>query len=247
MGGHYSTQTVKESSDVLTSAVFDQAQNCTTVSQGRNVIHIGQGKDLGPITQNVTIQVDSACVSRTLAQGDFQQEVSNSIAQKMRQKEIALLEWMSAGGADQTSDIQNNVTTNIQSQTVQSCMATLNGSNVIDAGSLTGGGPISQAIDLSGVQKCFQGTKQGYTSSADLSNTVNQYSQYEAQNPLAFISDAFVSVFQSIIATAAIAFIVIVALVLLYHALKDHEHAAAPTAERPLPTGSDGRPNTIRP
>jgi hypothetical protein len=63
----------------------------------------------------------------------------------------------------------------------------------------------------------------------DVTNTVNQHSTYDSNNPFAFITDAIEAAIKTAMVIAAVVFIAIVILVLVFEiGTKGHHKAAAP-------------------
>jgi hypothetical protein len=218
MGGHHTKQSVKLSSDVVTNGTLNVTQNCIAFMDGTQVISIyGSGIIFKGNIQRSQIGVNMECVDHMGQQGGFENKLVDSVTQKLRDQEQALTEWLDPGGSNQRSDVSQKVSTNITFNNVQNCLARLNGTQLFV---VTGSNDVvvdnlqEQTLNLA--QQCLLSGGQVVDVVNDVTNTVNQHSVYDSQNPLAFITDAFDAVLKSSMALAAVVFIALIILVSVF-------------------------------
>ena len=243
MGGHHSKQTVGVSTDLVTNASLNVAQDCLAFMDGTQVISIyGSGIIFKGNIQRATLSVDSKCVSQMGQQGEFENKLTDSITQTLKDQEIAMTQWMDPSGDNQTTDIVQNVTTNITFNDVQNCIDSLQGTQLFI---VRGNNDVivdnmqEQTMNLAST--CMMSGGQTVDVVNDVTNTVNQHSTYTSKNPFAFITDAIEAAVMSAAAIAAVVFIAIVILVLVFEiGSKGHQNAAVP--EVLVPPSSSSMP-----
>jgi len=218
MGGHQSTQTVKVSTNVVTNATLNVTQNCLSYMDGTQVISIhGHGIIFKGNIQRSQLSVDMKCVDQMSQKGEFENRLADSIAQELKDQEQALTEWMDPSGDDQGTDITQNVTTNITFNDVQNCLASLNGTQLfIVSGSDDVIVDNMQEQTMTLAQQCLMSGGQATDVVNNVTNTVNQHTNYDSESPFAFITDAVEAVLKSTMAIAAVVFVAIVILVLVF-------------------------------
>ncbi len=218
MGGHHSTQTSKMTTNIITNATLNATQNCLSYMDGTQIISIhGSGIIFKGNIQESQLSVDMKCVDNINQKGDFENKIIDHLTQELKDQEVALTQWLDSSGDDQHSDITTNVVTNITFNDVQNCLASLNGTQMFI---VSGNNDVvvdnMQKQTLSLAQQCLMSGGQATEVVNDVTNTLNQHSSYVAQNPFAFITDAITAILKSAMATAAVIFIAIVILVLVF-------------------------------
>ena len=249
MGGHHSKQTVKTSTNVVTNALFKQTQTCIGMVDGINYIGVfGSGNVLNHIFQDLSITLDQKCVNCVTNKEDFQTKITNEIVQNLKDQEVARTAWMDSSGDDQKTDVSSSVTTNITTEVSQKCIATVSGMNVLvvhGSGNVIENATQKQSEQV--VSECIQSTDQSIQTTNDISNNVNQYSQYTSKNPLAFITDAIEAMLKNLMVIAAVVFIAIVVLVLVFEVAKGrHKGAGTGTTVIIPPTALPGAPTRVQ-
>lgn len=216
MGGRHSTQSVKDSSSVVTDALLEQVQSCVQTTDGKNVISVdGSDNRVEGDVQKMRISINKKCASSALAKNDFSAKLSSSVAQKLKDQNIALTSWASASKDDQSSLIANSIKRNVTTKVSQNCMTKISGSNVLDVRGT--GNIVKNDVQLqtqSALSSCMQGTSSYNTATADVSNLANQYQQNISKNPLDFIANA-IKAFTGNIWGAIIAVVIVIALVVV--------------------------------
>lgn len=240
MGGHHSKQIVKVSTDIVTNASLNVAQNCLSFMDGTQVISIyGSGIIFKGNIQRSTLSVDSKCVSQMSQQGSFASKLTDSVAQELADQEVAMTEWMDSSGDYQRSQIIQKVTTNVSFSDVQNCVNSLQGTQLFV---VRGDNDVvvdnMQDQTLALAASCLMGGGQAVDTVNDITNTVNQHSSYDSENPLAFITDAIEATFKSAMAVAAVVFIAIVILVLVFEVARRHHRPRRAAASSPASTPS---------
>ena len=202
---------------MVTNAALNVTQNCLSYMDGTQVISIyGSGIIFKGNIQRSQLSVDMKCVDQVNQKGDFENKLIDTITQELQDQEQALTEWMDPAD-NQNTDITQNVTTNITFTDVQNCLAALNGvqlfivrgSNDVIVDNLQ-----DQTITLA--QQCLLSGGQTTDVVNDMTNTINQHSVYDSESPFAFITDAIEAVLKSAMAIAAVVFIAIVILVVVF-------------------------------
>jgi hypothetical protein len=69
--------------------------------------------------------------------------------------------------------------------------------------------------------KCIQSTDQTLQTTNDISNNVNQYSDYESKNPFAFITDAIEAILKNLMIVAVVVFVSVIIMVVVFEIVKD--------------------------
>lgn len=233
MGGHISRQSLGVSTNVVTKAALDVTQSCLAFMDGTQVISIyGSGNIFRGNIQRSTLSVDSKCMSQMSQQGEFENSLENSITQAMKDQEVAMTQWISPGKNDQMATIAQDVTTKVTFTDVQNCVSSLQGTQLfIVSGNDNVVVDNMQDQTLSLAASCLMSGGQVTGVTNDITNTVNQHSTYDSENPFAFITDAIEAVFGSAAAMAALVFIAIVVLVFVYEVRK-RKHRKAEKQEK---------------
>ena len=218
MGGHTSKQSVDATTNVVTNATLNVSQNCLSYMDGTQVISIhGSGIIFKGNIQQSQLSVDMKCIDQMSQEGDFESQLTASITQQLEDEEVAATQWMDPSGDDQKTDITSNVTTNITFNDVQNCLATLNGTQLfVVSGSNDVIVDNMQEQTMTLAQQCLMSGGQTVDVVSDITNTVNQHSTYDSENPWSFIVDAIEAVLKSAMAIAAVVFIAIVILVMVF-------------------------------
>lgn len=242
MGGHQSKQTVGVSTNVAANIVQNTAQNCISVAYGGNTINInGNYNNVSGVDQTVSISINSDCSTFAQQNSTFDADLQNALTQALNDQEVALTEWMDNSRDDQSASVSNSVTANFTQNTVQNCVNTLNGYNILN---VTGTGnvvkDITQNATLNVISQCLLGNGQTSSVVSDITNTVNQQSTYVSQNPLAFIADAIAAIFKSLIVAAAVVFVVIICFVMLFLLLRGKKQPSASGSQVIIETGGPG-------
>lgn len=218
MGGHHSKQTINETTTVAANIVQNTAQDCINVSLGSNTIAInGNYNVLDNVSQRLSVSVDSSCKTLTGQASDFNAKLQDSVAQALTDHEVAATQWMDTSKDTQETNINQSVTANFTQSTVQKCVNSVTGVNNLY---VSGTGNVIkdtvQDATLNTISQCILGSQQTSSVVADIANTVNQHSEYTAENPLNFISDTFKAIANSVMAVAVIVFIVVICFVFIY-------------------------------
>jgi hypothetical protein len=242
MGGHESKQSVSIMTNVVGSAVQNVTQSCISYVNSDNVIAVdGNGNFVGGVTQTMSISVDSNCSADITQDAQFQNKLQNNISQLLKDQEIALTQWMDSSKDESNAAINQSISTNVTSNTVQTCLNIINSHNILNvSGNNNVVKDIIQSNTVSLISQCL--LSQGQTSSAvnDITNTVNQHSEYTSKNPLAFITDAIEAMMKSAMVVIAVIFIVLICFVALFMILRHGKKKAPPASSSPviIQTGS---------
>jgi hypothetical protein len=236
MGGHQSVQSVSISTNVVGSAVQKVTQSCISYVNSDNVLAVsGDGNVLGDVTQTMSVSVNSVCSANITQNAKFQNSLANSVSELLKDQEVSMTQWLDNSQDDSNAAIQQNVTTNVTSTTVQTCLDNINSQNILN---ITGSGNIIkdavQSSTVSMISHCLLSQGQTSQSVNAITNTVNQHSTYTSKNPLAFMSDAIESVIKSVIMIAAVIFIVVICFIGIFIVLRKRKrNAAAATPAAP--------------
>ena len=214
MGGHTSKQSVTESTNVVSSVTQQVTQNCVTAVNSSNVIVItGNGNIVSGVDQELSVSVNSQCVSTVTQAAAFKDNVKTAAVQVTNTETISGLGWLDCGEDDSATTITNNVSSTTTSTTVQNCLNSVQGKNLIN---ITGNQNVLQNdLQKNTIQmfsKCVLGNAQQASTVNDITNTANQQSTYTAKNPFAFIPDAIEATVKSVAMMIAIVFIILICL-----------------------------------
>jgi len=251
MGGHQSKQSVSDSVSAVGSAVQSVTQSCINYVNAENVIAIdGSGNVVGGVTQSLAISVDSKCSGEVTQDASFENNLANSVAQELHDQEVSMTQWLDNSGDTSSDAIKQSVSTNVTATTVQTCLNSINSQNILN---VSGSGNIVKGVVQSGtvnlLSQCMLG--QGQTSSTvnDITNTVNQHSVYDSENPLAFITDSIEAVMKTAVGAIAVVFILLICFVGLFVALRHwhREDRAAAAAPAPAPAPGAASPAAASP
>lgn len=237
MGGHHSKQTLSASSDVTTNAVFKQTQDCITATDGINVINVtGDGNVLSGVTQHLSFAMKQDCSSTMNANSTFQTKVQDQITQALKDQDVALTSWLSAGTSTQETHLAKSIQTNYTSDMAQKCLANMVGRNVINVqGSNNVLRDDLQEQSQSMITSCLQGNKQTLGTMTDISDIINQGLSHLDKNPFAFITDALQSIVRNLAIAAVVAIVAVVALVIMKKAFGHKGGRSPPLGPPPDP------------
>ena len=246
MGGHESKQSVADTAVVLGSAVQSVTQNCINYVYAGNTINIsGTGNVVNAVNQAMAVAVNSSCAASVTQSATFSNSLQAKVAQTLKDQEVALTQWMDSSSDDSEAHINQIVSTNVSSTTVQSCLNSINSQNILN---ITGSGNIVTDIVQSGtatlLSQCLLGQGQTSTAVNNIANTVNQHSTYDSENPLAFITDAIEALMRSAMILVAIVFVAIICFVALFLVLRGSRRSpaaqlpGAPLATAPRPASA---------
>lgn len=221
MGGHQSTQSVNEISQSICNVTNTSSLSCLTLTQGSNVVVVGgDGNDIGNIVQNMSLTVSSDCGANTDYQSGIATQIQNTVAQNLKDQEVAMTQFLDSSKDNQSTNIQSTVATNIANSTVVSCINDLNMSQVTDiSGNFNEVKSIVQDATITEISKCMMGNQSVSSSTTGITNAINQSSTYVSKNPLAFISDAIKAIADDVMLFIAAIFIMVVCFVVLYKIL----------------------------
>jgi len=241
MGGHQSRQTLSATGRVVTTATLAQMQNCQAHLEGQNVVTVdGEDNTVEGVHQDLALNYNKGCVQHQTSRQGFEESLSNTIAQSLKSQEVALTSWLSAGSSDQADVIKNLIRNDVTTNVVQDCMGELSGRNIVR---VRGRGnvekDVTQALEVSVVQKCMQGTANSMKAIAGVTNLANQHLSHVSTNPLSFIADAIHAVTGSLFGAVGLAVGVVVAfvvLVLFLHHRREEggEDGAPPAGEKKM-------------
>lgn len=237
MGGHHTKQTVNATTDIISNAVMNSMQNCVTYATGTQVISIdGTGNIVTQNVQSMTMSIQTDCVKQAVQSAEFFNDLTDQITQTIDQQTVALTQWLDSGSDTAESTINQSVTTNITENDIQNCLFSMNNKQLMvvkgDYNVLSGN---VQQQKSSMVGQCLSNSTQASQAINDIANTTNQHSTYDSKNPFAFITDAFAAVFKSALAIAAVVFIMITILVIVFELGTKKKKAAAAPALPVLP------------
>lgn len=236
MGGHQSRQNVNVSAKTVANVVQSTAQDCINVEYGGNTISIdGNYDDISGVAQTVQVSMNSDCGTLTGQTGTFDNKFASAVSQVLKEQEVALTQWMDNSKTNTNSAISQKLSSGFTQKTVQSCVNNTNNFNIL---SVQGNADVVQNITqnstMNTLSQCLMQNGQTSDVVSDFTNIVNQHSEYDSENPLAFIGDAFAAIAKSAMLIAAIAFIVIVCFVMLLVLLR-RRRRGRDTAPAPAP------------
>lgn len=236
MGGHQSTQSVNDVTKTVSNSIQQVTKSCISYAQTDNTVAVaGTANAVSNITQTVSIQVNSQCASKLVQNSNFQNSMQNSIVQQLKNKSIALTEWMDGSKDNNQTNIEQIVGTNVTSKTVLNCVNNLNSRNIITvAGTGNVVNDVVQKNTVDAISNCLLSNTQASNAVSNITNAINQGAVSKSENPLAFITDAIGTVAKSGMMTmAAIAFIIIICFVGLF-LLIHHHHDSERMDSRPI-------------
>lgn len=234
MGGHHSTQSSTESSSIMTNATLNVAQNCLSYVDGTQVIGIyGSGNVFRGNIQSSQLSVDMRCVDAMGQQGSFSDQLTSSIEQELADQEVALTQWLDSSSDTQKSAITQRIVEGITFTDVENCLASVDGTQlfVVDGSNNVIVDNLQEQTQNLATQ-CLLSGGQAANVVNDVTNTTNQHSTYDSENPFAFITDAIQSVFQSGAVLAVVLLIAVVLFAVVYK-LATRRGKKSPTAVAP--------------
>ncbi len=211
-------QTISNTSTLVSNAALDVTENCLAFMDETQVISVvGSGNVFSGNVQQADLSVDMKCVSTFDQAGDFENKLADNIQQELEQSSIAMTQWMDPTGDNQSTAITQNVTTNIQFRDVQTCLAKESGAQLFvvegDNNTIVSN---AQRQTMNMATQCLMSGNQAATVANEVTNTMNQHAVITSENPLDFISDALTAIFGSVAAMAALGFVALVAVILLF-------------------------------
>jgi len=219
MGGYHSKQKVTDTTDVVSNAVLDVVQTCTTYMAGDQEINItGDGNDVSDNVQSATMTINAACVDKIGQYGTFNAHMSDSVTQQLASKGVAMTGWLDPGGSTQSTSIKQNVTDNVSFSDAQASTKKLATKQLIV---VSGSGDVvvnnlqTQSTNLM-ADSLMSGPGQVATCVNSITDTVNQHATQVESNPLACITDAMDTLFHSALGIAALVFIAVIILAVVF-------------------------------
>lgn len=229
MGGHQTKQSVEVSTNIVSNVIQNTTLNCFTSTVGNETIAInGDYNIVDGVRQDITINVKSDCLADVTNKNKFNDKLSTSISQLLKDSEVALTQWADTSKDDTNAKVTNTITQTVTDTTVVTCVNSVKDQSVL---SVTGNNNVVRNIVQNTVTnyiaECLLKQNNNVTMTNDISDIVNQHSTYDSENPFAFITDAIEAVMKSAMVFLAVIFIIIVCLVAIFMAL--HQKKKAPT------------------
>lgn len=239
-------QTISATSSLVTDASLDVTQKCLAFMDETQVISVmGSGNVFSGNIQEADLSVDMKCVSSFEQADEFSNKLADNIQQELEQTSIAMTQWMDPTGHNQSSDIVQNVSTNVRLADVQTCLAKESGTQLFVTqgnNNLFANNAQRQTMNL--VSQCMASGGQVASVVNEVTNTMNQHAVVTAQNPLAFISDALSALVESLGGMVILAFVVFIAVILLFGWLtRGSSKASSPGS---APAGPQSSADAIR-
>ena len=233
MGAHQSTQTVDQTSKVVSTASMSSVQECLVTSVGGQEIVIwGDDNVVTDVDQNLTITVAAKCKNNPDMGANYDNDVKFNLTQQLKEHKGFLGGFGDFGHDTQVEHMTQNITNNIKFEAMQKCVYDTAGTQVFVVkgdNNVVHGALQQEALKIAG------GCILNLQGSADVvnkqTNTINQHSDYSADGPLDVIADMFKNMFSSgMMSILAVCFIVFICFILLvFMALKvGHKKKPAP-------------------
>lgn len=200
MGGAPSTSvTADATTNISTKATMSTFQSCIRATSGsQDVIIWGDGNVTQDITQSMTLHVDANCVSETAQKGDFTTNVAESIQQSLKDVRQGLLDIGDFAQDSVSSDITQNITTDIGVKSAQTCVTRTNGAQVFlikGSGNVTKNVLQRQTADVTA--GCLLTNASAVDSVNKSTTTLNQKSDVAVKSPFDVFGDVFKNLFDS--------------------------------------------------
>jgi activator of HSP90 ATPase len=182
----------------------------------------------------MTLHVDADCVSETAQKGNFAEGVSNSIEQSLQDIRQGLMDIGDFAQDTVSSDITQNITTDIGIESAQTCITSTNGAQVFlikGSGNVTRNILQKQTADVTA--GCLMTNSSAVDSVNKATTIVNQKSDVHVKSPFDVFGDVFKNLFDSgLMGVLAICMVVFVCIALFGFVLikkgKKREPAPAP-------------------
>lgn len=218
MGGHESKQTVTATTTIVATNISSATQNCVQVVVGGNTLDVsGNNNVVQDNNQSVTISVTAECVQRTVNDSNFQTNLNNKIVQDLKDKGVAGTQWLDNSKDSNDTTLTNSITTSVSNTTVQNCLMSLNGSNVIN---VSGNNNIvsknTQTTAIKAISTCYSKSANASDTISDITDGANQTNDHTSDNPFAFITDAITAMAKSAMMIAGFIFVAIICFVFLF-------------------------------
>jgi hypothetical protein len=229
MGGHSSSMSANMSTNVVSTGIYSVTQNCLMdANTSQQIIIQGNGNIVNNTKQIMDVQINASCYSAVQNNSTLQSTVDNTIAQTLKDQEVAMTQWLDNSGDNVSTSISTNVADSITISNTQNCVENLAGSQLLMIqGNSNVASNILQQNVMTGLLTCVQNDSNTSTFVQDTTNTINQHSDYVSESPFAFITDTIRAMFKSALVLAAVVFIIIVAMVFLFMVFH-HKKPAAP-------------------
>lgn len=230
MGGHSSSMSANMATNVVSTGIYSVSQSCLVdANSSQQIIIQGNGNIINNTTQIMDIQINAKCYSDVKNNSTLQSTVDNTIAQALKDQEVATTQWLDSSGDNVSTSISTNITDSITISNTQNCVENLAGSQLlmIQGNSNVASNTLQKNV-MTGLLSCVQNDANTSSFIQDTTNTINQHSDYQSENPFAFITDAIQAMFKSALVLAAVVFIIIVAMVFLFMVFHRRKPAAGP-------------------
>ena len=217
MGAHQSTQTVNQTSNVVTTASMSSVQDCLVTSVGGQEIVIwGDDNVATDVDQNLTITVSAKCENNPDLGANYNNDVKFNLTSQLKDHEVDIWGWGDFGSDSQVDNMTQNITNTIKFEAMQKCVYDTAGTQVFVVkgdNNVVHGVLQKEALQVAG--GCILNMKGAANVVNRQADTVNQSSDYSEEGPFAFISDMFKNMFSSgLMSILAVCFIVFMCFVL---------------------------------
>ena len=235
MGGHQTKQKIKETAKLTVDATLQSTQNCISYVSGSQIIGTyGSGNVVSGNIQNMSVSVTPTCFQTSKQKSDLSSEMQSKIKQSLKSKQVALTQWLDTGKSSTDTEIDRQITANFTFDTVQNCFVKISNTQlIVTKGSANVVIDNAQKQTSNVMEQCIMSGGQTSAAVSNITDTINQHSEYTSTNPLSFIGDFFKGMMQSGIMAAAAIFIGIIILVFVYEIARGGHKTAQPILVTP--------------
>ena len=232
MGGHTSKTTATAVATIASSDIQTATVDDVSYTSGSNTFTLsGDGDVVDVVTQTVKVSIDTASAVTAAASSATQDQIASDLENTSSDHSVSFTQWLDDSGDTTASTVTETVTQLTDQQNLTSCFTNLDGSNII---AISGSGDVVkdfiQTSMASEVASCIMNSNETASAVAAATNAINQSATYASENPFAFVTDAIEAVARDALLFAVVAFILVVAFVLVSKELAERAARAGPPA-----------------
>jgi hypothetical protein len=232
----------------MVSSVIDNATaNCICTGTGTNVVVIGGTDNVATgITQNAQINIDltnGGCSLSTDFSGQLSANATTGAQQAAKTSSNNLSQILDWNATTQLGYISDNINATFSTNSTMDCLQQLQAQNVfVEAGTGNVADDVVQSVTDKISTSCISSDKAASNMSFATNIAANQSNAYSS-SVLGNLADMFSALFSWPMVVAAVAFVILIALVMIIRAKKQSAAAASSAADMSSPAADVSSPS----
>ncbi len=223
MGANTSALTSSDVSNMISNSIIKNNSMCMSNTQVKNNAFIGGNDISADITQVAAVTIDQECVAKQSNMTDLTTAIASQIAQTSGLSSSGS-NLLSANTSTQDSDITNNVESNFDEETIQSCVSSITATNSATILGTDISAKITQTASGQTFQTCIMGTSNDNSAASNIATAANQKSSIKDSSVFSWIV-SLVGMF--VAGTVALIIFAVVCIAGLYYILHKRKKATS--------------------